>query len=73
MSAEQVAKKYGRPNVNILINWISNSKRRLENGAVTLAPMEKPGTKDTVAMKKRVKDLEKSLEKLICSSTVSTL
>jgi transposase-like protein len=63
VSAEQVAKKYHLPNITILINWINNYKRRLEQGAVTLVPMEKPGTKDTAALKRRIKDLEKALEK----------
>ena len=41
VSAAQVAKKYDFPNPHILINWINNYKRKLEKGAVTLAPMEK--------------------------------
>ena len=60
VSAAQVAKKYDLPNTHILIN---NYKKKLEEGAVTLAPMEKPKTKDTVLLKKRIKDLEKALEK----------
>ena len=63
VSAAQVAKKYDLPNTHILINWINNYKKKLEEGAVTLAPMEKPKTKDTVLLKKRIKDLEKALEK----------
>ncbi|WP_433863970.1 hypothetical protein [Sphingobacterium thalpophilum] len=51
VSAEQTAKKYGLANTKILINWISNYKRKLEKGVVTLAPMEKPGTKDVTALK----------------------
>ncbi|MCS4162939.1 transposase [Sphingobacterium sp. BIGb0116] len=60
MSAEQTTRKYGLSNMTILINWINNYKRKLEKGAV---PMEKPGTKDVTALKKRIKDLEKALEK----------
>lgn len=63
VSAEQVAKKYDLPNTYMLINWINNYKKKLEKGAVTLAPMEKPKTKDTAVLKKRIKDLEKALEK----------
>ncbi|MGJ1436077.1 transposase [Sphingobacterium siyangense] len=63
VSAEQTARKYGLPNTTILINWINNYKCKLEKGAVTLVPMEKPGTKDVTALKKRIKDLEKALEK----------
>ncbi|OOG18172.1 hypothetical protein BWD42_12965 [Sphingobacterium sp. CZ-UAM] len=47
--------------MTILINWISNNKRKLEKGAVTL--IEKPGTKDVTVLKKRIKDLKKALEK----------
>lgn len=63
VSASQVAKKYDLPNTHILINWINNYKKKLEKGAVTLAPMEKPKTKDAILLKKRIKDLEKALEK----------
>lgn len=63
VSAAQVAKKYDLPNIHVLINWINNYKSILEKGAVTLVPMEKPNTKDTVLLKKRIKDLEKALEK----------
>jgi len=63
LSAAQVARKYDLPNTHMLINWINNYKKKLEKGAVTLAPMEKPKTKDSMLLKKRVKDLEKALEK----------
>ena len=58
-----VAKKYGLPNSYMLTNWITIYKKKLEKGAVTLSPMEKPKTKDTAELKKRIKDLEKALEK----------
>jgi transposase-like protein len=62
-SKEAVAKKYGLANTYMLTNWITVYKKKLEKGAVTLAPMEKPKTKDTAVLKKRIKDLEKALEK----------
>ena len=40
LSAAQVARKYDLPNTHMLINWINNYKKKLEKGAVTLAPME---------------------------------
>ena len=62
-SKEEVAKKYGLVNTYMLTNWIIGYKKKLEKGAVTLAPMEKPKTKDAAELKKRIKDLEKALEK----------
>ena len=62
-STAAVVKKYGLPNSYILTNWINRYKQKLEKGAVTLTPMEKPKTKDTADLKKRIKDLEKALEK----------
>lgn len=62
-SKEEVAKKYGLVNTYILTNWINSYKKKLEKGAVTLTPMEKPKTKDTAELKKRIKDLEKAIEK----------
>jgi len=38
-------------------------KRTLKKGAVTLPPMEPEKRKDTLALKQRIKLLEKSLEK----------
>ncbi|QRY57226.1 hypothetical protein [Sphingobacterium siyangense] len=60
VSAEQTERKYGLPNTTILINLINNYKHKLEKGAVTLVPMEKPGTKDFTALKERIRDLEKA-------------
>lgn len=63
ISAAQVAKKYDLPNIYILINWIRNYKSKLEREAVTLVPMEKPNTKDTVLLEKRINDLKTTFEK----------
>ena len=51
------------PNVHIIANWIRVYKTKLEKGAITLAPMQKPKQRDTKALQKRIKLLEKSLEK----------
>jgi transposase-like protein len=61
--AKVVAQKYDLPNVHIIANWIRIYKMKLEKGAITLPPMQKPKRKDTKALKKRIKQLEKSLEK----------
>ncbi|MET3113231.1 transposase-like protein [Pedobacter sp. CG_S7] len=66
VSATQVARKYDLPNTHILINWINNYKKKLENGAVTLAPMERPKTKDAVVLKGRIKDLKKHWKRQTC-------
>jgi transposase-like protein len=63
MDAKVVADKYGLPNVHILSNWIKFYKKKLEAGAITLAPMEKKGKVKTVVLRQRIKQLEKSLEK----------
>ena len=39
-SFQQVAKKYGLPNVHILSNWVRIYIRTLEKGAVTLLVMQ---------------------------------
>lgn len=62
-SPKELAKKYGLPNVHILANWVRIYKRTLEKGAVTLEPMQPKKHKDTPALQKRIKQLEKSLEK----------
>lgn len=62
-SPKELAKKYGLPNVHILVNWVRIYKKSLEKGAVTLAPMHPQKRKDTPALRKRIKQLEKSLEK----------
>jgi transposase len=62
-SAKDLAKKYGLLNVHMLANWVVLYKRTLEKGAVTLPPMEPEKRKDTLALKQRIKLLEKSLEK----------
>ena len=41
MDAKDVAEKYGLPSVHMLANWIKLYKKKLEAGAITLAPMEK--------------------------------
>lgn len=61
--AKVVAQKYGLPNVHIIAKWIRVYKSKLEKGAITLPPMQKPKRKDTKALQKRIKQLEKSLEK----------
>ena len=58
-----VTKKYGLPNIHIITNWIRIYKKKLEKGAITLPPMQKQKRKDTMALKKRIKQLEGSLEK----------
>ncbi|MFZ6024582.1 MAG: hypothetical protein ACOYVG_09040 [Bacteroidota bacterium] len=62
-SPKELAKKYGLPNTYILTNWVNIYKKKLEKGAITLAPMQQKKRKDTVALKQRIKLLEKSLEK----------
>lgn len=62
-SAKVVAQKYGLPNIYLIANWVRIYKKKLEKGAITLPPMQKPKRKDTTVLKKRIKLLEKSLEK----------
>jgi len=62
-SPKKLAKQYGLPNVYILSNWVRIYKKSLETGAVTLPLMVPKKRKDTVALKQRIKQLEKSLEK----------
>jgi transposase-like protein len=63
VDAKVVAEKYGLPNVHILANWINQYKKKLELGAITLAPMEKKTKIKTAALRQRIKQLEKALEK----------
>lgn len=63
MDAKVAAKKYGLPNVHILANWVNLYKKKLEAGAITLAPMEKKTKVKTAALRQRIKQLEKALEK----------
>ena len=58
-----LVKKYGLPNVHILTNWVRFYKKTLEKGAITLPTMLPKKRKDTVELKKHIKQLEKSLEK----------
>ena len=60
---KQLCQQYGLPNVHILTNWVNIYKRSLEKGAITLPPMQPKKKKDTPALKQRIKQLEKSLEK----------
>lgn len=62
-SPKKLSKQYGLPNVYILSNWVRIYKKSLETGAVTLPLMVPKKRKDTVALKQRIKQLEKSLEK----------
>jgi transposase-like protein len=61
--AKDVAKKYGLPNVHIISNWVRIYKKKLERGAIILPPMESKKRKDTKTLKRRIKQLERSLEK----------
>jgi hypothetical protein len=54
-------KQYGFPNAHMLVNWVNIYKRLLENGAITLPPMQSKKKKDTPALKQRIKQLEKFL------------
>lgn len=60
---KELSRQYGLPNVHKLANWVNVYKRTLEKGAITLPPMEPKNKKDTPALKQRIKQLEKSLEK----------
>jgi len=62
-SAKEVAKSYRLPNVHILLNWINRYKKNLEKGAITLAAMDPKNKNDPKALKQRIRQLEKSLEK----------
>ena len=62
-SPKELAAEYGLPNVYILANWVRIYKKSLEGGTITLPPMEIKKKKDTPALKQRIKQLEKSLEK----------
>ena len=63
MGADVVARRYGLPHVNTLINWIKLYKKKLETGAITLQPMEKKAKIKTSVLRQRIKQLEKALEK----------
>ena len=60
---KDLVKKYGLPNVHILTNWVRIYKRTLEKGAVTLPVMLPKKNKETLELKKHIKQLEKSLKK----------
>lgn len=60
---KDLCKQYGLPNVHMLVNWVNNYKRSLESGAITLPPMQSKEKNDSPALKQRIKQLEKSLEK----------
>lgn len=62
-SIAKLTKRCRLPNAQTLNNWVNNYKRKLSKGAVTLLPMEKSKLKDVQALRKRIKQLEKSLEK----------
>lgn len=63
MDAKVVADRYGLPKVHTLTNWIKLYKKKLEAGAITLEPMEKKGKVKVAALRQRVKQLEKALDK----------
>ena len=60
---KELSRQYGLPNVYILTNWVNIYKRSLDKGAIILPPMQPKKKKDTPALKQRIKQLEKSLEK----------
>src|ERR671913_510571 len=60
---KSLVKKYGLPHVNTLLNWVAIYKKTLEKGVVTLPVMEPTKRSDPKALKKRIKQLEKALEK----------
>ena len=51
------------PNVYVLLNWITDYKKKLEKGAITLATMDPKKKNEIHATKQRIKQLEKALEK----------
>ena len=61
--AKDLSKQYGLPNAHMLVNWVNLYKRSLEKGAITLPPMQLKKKNDTPALKQRIKQLEKSLDK----------
>ena len=61
--AKEIAKRYRLPNVYVLLNWITNYKKKLEKGAITLATTDPKKKNDPLAIKERIKQLEKALEK----------
>ena len=63
IDAKVVAKRYGLPTVHTLVNWIKLYKKKLEAGVITLAPIEKKTKIKTAALRQRIKQLEKALEK----------
>ena len=63
MGTKDVAEKYGLPNSHVLANWINLYKKKLEAGAITLAPMEKKTKVKAAVLRQRIKQLEKALEK----------
>jgi transposase-like protein len=60
---KELARQYGLPNIHTLVNWVNIYKRTLDKGAITLPPMQAKKKKDTPALRQRIKQLEKSLEK----------
>lgn len=60
---KELSRQYELPNAHMLANWVNVYKKSLEKGALTLPPMESKNKKDTPALKQRIKQLEKSLEK----------
>lgn len=60
---KELFRQYGLPNAHILANWVSANKRTLKKGAIILPPMLPKNKKDTPTLKKRIKQLEKSLMK----------
>jgi transposase-like protein len=59
---KDVARDHDLPNPHILSNWVTNYKRSLDKGAVSLPSMV-PKSSDSKALKAHIKQLEKALEK----------
>jgi transposase-like protein len=62
-SVQEVAKSYRLPNSYILVNWITQYKKKLEKGAVTVVAIDPKKKNDKVALNQQIKQLEKALAK----------
>ena len=62
-SVREVTKSYRLPNSYILVNWITQYKKKLEKGAVTVVAIDPKKKNDKAALNQQIKQLEKALEK----------
>lgn len=62
-SVQEVTKSYRLPNSYILVNWITQYKKKLEKGAVTVVAIDPKKKNDKAALNQQIKQLEKALEK----------